>query len=269
MTEREYNELPGVRRSDLWLINDSPEKYLWATTHPEEPTPAMLFGSMAHKLVLEPGTFADEYAVAPPVDRRTKAGREEWERFTQEAAGKGIVTDDDFRRASEMAEKLRGTQAAAWLTGERERPFTWTDEATGEQCKIRCDVVHTAPDGTITVVDYKTAQDARTDAFNGALFRLGYHLQAYMYTEGVMRGLGLSERPDFLLIPQEKKPPYSMNMILIPGDSGAMRAGEETFRELIGILHGCRETGCWYGYTGAFSEPNEAVVPGWVNFGEE
>ena len=44
MTEKEYNEHPGVRRSDLWKISESPEKYLWAIQHPVGQSPALVFG---------------------------------------------------------------------------------------------------------------------------------------------------------------------------------------------------------------------------------
>ena len=29
MTESEYNSIEAVRRSDLWRMHESPEKYLW------------------------------------------------------------------------------------------------------------------------------------------------------------------------------------------------------------------------------------------------
>ena len=34
MTEREYNEAEGIRRSDLWKIEDSPEKFKYNLEHP-------------------------------------------------------------------------------------------------------------------------------------------------------------------------------------------------------------------------------------------
>ena len=54
MTEREYNEANGVRRSDLWRMNDSPEKYKYFLDNPPESTPALVFGSACHKMILEP-----------------------------------------------------------------------------------------------------------------------------------------------------------------------------------------------------------------------
>ena len=80
MTEKEYNEALGVRRSDLWRMHESPEKYLWFLEHPEPDTPALIFGSLAHKALLEPDGLPDEFAVAPSVDRRTNEGKAAWKK---------------------------------------------------------------------------------------------------------------------------------------------------------------------------------------------
>ena len=81
MTEREYNAAEGIRRSDLWRMEDSAEKFKYFLEHPVEQTPAMAFGSACHKMILEPGDFSNEYAVAPEINRRTNAGKAEWEQF--------------------------------------------------------------------------------------------------------------------------------------------------------------------------------------------
>lgn len=267
MTEREYNAAEGVRRSDLWRIGESPERYKWFLDHPEPETPALVFGAAAHKLILEPDGFDEEYIVAPNVDRRTKAGKEEWERFTARVEGKQIITTDDYLTICDMADKIKTVPyAAKLLKGEHEIAFFWTDADTGEKCKVKLDCL-TDVDGKLTVVDYKTAASAKTEVFNSKIFILGYHLQAFMYTEAIMQETGATERPDFIFIVQEKKAPYSVNLIRVTDD--VMTAGMDVFREYIGILHQCKETGYWYGYTGPFGEPNEAFLPGWMSLGEE
>ncbi|MBQ1302965.1 MAG: hypothetical protein IIY29_06450 [Firmicutes bacterium] len=39
MTEQEYNQAEGIRRSDLWKMEDSPEKFKYFLEHPEEMNP--------------------------------------------------------------------------------------------------------------------------------------------------------------------------------------------------------------------------------------
>lgn len=91
MTEREYRQAEGVSRSQLWRLTESPEKAKWAWEHPEEPTPALLFGQFVHKLVLEPETVDKEFIVAPTVDKRTKDGKAMWAEFMGLVDRKSVV----------------------------------------------------------------------------------------------------------------------------------------------------------------------------------
>ena len=275
MTEKEYNEHPGVRRTELWRIHESPEKYKWFKDHPEDPTQAMLFGTVVHKLLLDRDTFDNEFAVLPDVDKRTKAGKELMEAFTAENAEKTLISSDMLTQAMDMLERVYTdpyTNRLMSSEGMNEHSVFWKDPDTGLDCKVRFDRVCYLPDRDEEhplIIDYKTASDGRTDVFNHVMFKLGYHLQAFMYTEGAMKSFGLKERPDFLFVVQEKKPPYSLNYILVPGDSAVMRAGEDIFRESLGTLKQCMEMDHWYGYAGPYGEPNEAYLPGYMSLGDE
>ena len=267
MTEKEYNAAPGVRRSALWRMHESPEKYKWFLDHPEPATPALIFGSAVHKLLLEPLDFENEYAVAPPVDRRTKAGKETWEQFVSGISEKTVITQDDFDTMCGMVEKAQSVPFVKnLLEGKHEVPLFWTDEDTGLECKVKLDIL-TEIDGRMTIVDYKSTANAKTEIFNNKMFTLGYHLQSYMYTEGAMKALGLAERPDFIFIAQEKTAPFALNLIQVTED--VMLAGMDCFREYMGTLKKCMDTGYYWGYTGIYGEPNEAFLPGWMQMGEE
>lgn len=265
MNEREYNAAEGVRRSDLWKINDSPEKFKYAIDNPDDsdPSPALVFGQAAHKMLLEPLDFSNEFAIRPEgIDRRTKEGKEEWNRFLGEAEGKTIITMDDYVTIRGMADKAMSVQKVEeLLDGRKEVPFFWADPDTGVKCKVKLDCL--AYDGeTPVVVDYKTAKSARTEDFQRDCYKYGYHLQAAMYTEAVMKCLGLAERPKFKFIVQEKDAPYSINVVSVTDD--VMMYGLDTFRELIGIYHECDEMGVWPGYMGAFGQENELGLPAWL-----
>ena len=270
MTEREYNEAEGVRRSDLWMMRESPEKYLWAKIHPDaESSPALVFGAMVHKLMLEHETFIQEYAIAPAVDRRTKDGKAAWQEFLDAAESRTVITVDDYARAADMVEAVHNHPIADRLIngiGEHEKALFWTDPDTGIKCKARIDAL-VGRGKDMMVVDYKTAADAKTDVISRKIFQYGYHLQAWMYTEAVRINYGMKERPPFVLVVQEKKPPYSVNVIRVTDEVTAV--GGDEFRLYIGMLHQCEETGYYYGLNGPFDEMNEAYLPGWVSVGDD
>lgn len=90
MTEKEYREHPAISRSELWKFRESPQKFKYAKEHPPEPTPALLFGQVFHKLALEPETFSEEFIAAPEIDRRTKDGKAAWQEFCRRRKARAL-----------------------------------------------------------------------------------------------------------------------------------------------------------------------------------
>ena len=260
MTEKEYRSHPAISRSELFKISESPEKFKYCREHPEEPTPALIFGQLLHKVVLLPDMIWDDFIVAPNVDRRTKAGKEEYAAFLEEAKDKVVVTSDMMTQALEMASALSGNEfAQKLLDGEKEKEFFWSDDMTGEDCKCRVDCLTEVGENLI-VVDLKTTDCAETEAFTRSAIKYGYDLQAAMYSDGVEKNTG--RKPLFVFIAIEKKPPYAVN--IMQADELFIRRGYDRFRELIGIYHDCKQTDNWYGYLGKFNQINNLALPVWL-----
>ena len=263
MNEREYNEAEGVRRSDLWKMEDSPEKFKYFLEHPVEQTPAMAFGSACHKMILEPDTFGLEYATAPQVDRRTKEGKAMWEAFCNDNAGKTILSPDDVSTMEEMETALIRCQLAKkllWGKGESEVPYFWTDPETGEKCKVKADRIVTY-NRRKYIVDYKTTMTADTFHFNSEIWKRGYFFQAGMYAEGWKIANRKKKLPGFLFVAQEKKPPYSVNVIEVSEE--VMGAGIAKFHQLMDKYHQCKVLDQWPGYLNG-NVPNDAYLPTWM-----
>lgn len=242
-----YDNIPAVRRSDLWELRKSPLHYYYAVTHREQETPAMAFGSAAHKFILEPESFWSEYALAPEVDRRTKDGKAVWNQHLKELdeAGKSSLKIEDYEVIQDMDRAVMENPTAAALlkTGRHEVPIEWTDFITGEPCKCRPDCL-TEYQGRKYIVDYKTTTSCEDRAFEHSCRMYGYKLQAAMYTEGVFQTE--LENYQFAFVAQEKKPPYAVRVYFC--DPGFVEEGMDLFRELIGIYHECKEAGEWPGY---------------------
>lgn len=260
MTEKEYRSHPAISRSALWRMHDSPEKFKYYRDNPPEPAPALLFGQVVHKLLLQPEDFDSEFVVAPEVDRRTKDGRAAWNDFLTASGGKGVITLDMYQTALEMTEKARtAPYVAKLLNGQREVPFFWTDEMTGEECKCRVDVITDIGENLI-IVDYKSCNDASTDGFMRDTVKYGYDLQAAVYSEGVEKNTG--RKPLFVFIAQEKQPPYAVN--ILQSDEPFVKHGYDLFREYLGMYHYCRTTDNWFGFMGRDGIINNLSLPAWM-----
>lgn len=260
MTEAEYRNHPAVSRSELWRIRESPQKFMWFKQNTPAPTPALLFGQVFHKLVLELDDFGMEFAVGPECDRRTKAGKLEWADFQMESQDKTIVPAEMFRQAEAMRDAVMAVPfAKKLLEGRTEIPFFWRDSFTGEECKCRVDCLNESLSHPI-VVDLKSTTDASTEAFTKSAINYGYDFQAAMYSEGVEANI--MQKPLFVFIAVEKEPPYAVN--ILQADELLLRRGENLFRELLGTYHDCKVSGNWYGYLGKHNQINNLALPSWV-----
>lgn len=260
MTDKEYRQHEGISRSALWKLRESPEKAKYAWEHPEPPTPALLFGQAVHKLILEPDTFDDEFAVAPNIDRRTKDGKAAYNAFCESLGNRQAITLEQYETAVEMRNMaIHAPFVEKLLQGEHEKPFIWTDELTGEVVKIRLDNLGDLND-TPMIVEYKTTEDASTDGFIGSAIKYGYDFQAAMACEAVEVVTG--KKPIFVFIAQEKKPPYSVN--ILQADELFIKHGYDIFRELLGIYHECKTSGVWWGYLGAYNIINNLALPSYL-----
>lgn len=242
-----YESNEGIRRSDLWLINKSPLHFRYAMDHEREETPALLFGRAAHSMILTPECFGLDYEIAPDVDRRTKAGKAEYQDFLDycEECGKEPISAKDAEIIKKMHTAICQSEQAYKLltTGEHEKEFYWTDDMTRERCKCKVDCI-TEYNGLPYVVDYKTTDSCEDGHFERTARKYGYQFQAGMYCEGVFQNT--LEEHRFAFVAQEKTEPYAVRVYLC--DPEWVHRGYDKFRELIGIYHRCKETGNWYGY---------------------
>ena len=260
MTEKEYREHPAISRSELFKIRESPEKFKYYQENPEKPTPSLVFGQLFHAMALQPETVADLFAVTPNVDRRTKAGKEEFAKFEAEADGKTVVTADMYQQAQEMCEALNKDEfVKKLLKGEKEKTFFWDDDLTGERCKCRTDCLTEIGDNLV-VVDLKSTENAETEAFMRSAIKHGYDFQSAMYSKGVEVNTG--KKPLFVFVAIEKTAPYAIN--ILQADELFIRRGYDLFREYIGIYHDCKQTDNWYGYLGKYNQINNLALPAYL-----
>ena len=239
-----YYENPAVNKSTLWWLRKSPAHFQWARTAETPDTPAMRFGRAVHSAILTPSEYLDSYVVFTG-DRRTKAGKEEYQALVD--SGAEILSEDDAETIREM---MKACTDSVFNGCEFEKELFWTDPDTGVSCKGRLDAVRHG-----AVIDYKTTTDASTDGFTREAIRYGYDLQAAMYLVAAKaNGYGDCE---FWFVAQEKSTPYAVNVIKA-GDAFLDR-GRWLMLDLLTKYKECAEKDEWPGYG-----TNELIIPEWA-----
>jgi hypothetical protein len=265
MNNADYHAHSAVSKSHLDQVARSPLHYWARYLDPNrivpEPTPAMAIGSAVHTHVLELDQWDARYVSAPDgIDRRTKAGKAEWEAFTTAATGRTVLPKADADLVMRMAHSVFTHPAAAMLLalpGKAETTHMWTDAATGLQCKCRPDWL--TDDGRL-LVDLKTTEDAGR-GFAKSIATWRYHVQASWYLDGVEQATGT--RPEqFLFLCVEKKAPYAV--AVYAADAEMIAAGAQTAARDLDVLATCKAANAWPGY----SDQIEPIsLPPWMRPG--
>ena len=245
MTQSEYRAYPAISRSDLMKFKKSPLHYKYAKENPEEEqSPALVFGSAAHKYILERDDFESEFAVAPNVDKRTKEGKAIWAEFVENSGDRMVISIDDFEKIQDMAAAIDAHPIANDLIkGQHEVSLFWTDAETGEECKVRPDCIHEYGNGVV-IVDYKTTTSCEDGAFEKSCRKYGYKMQSGMYREGYFQNF--FEDAGFAFIAQEKEAPYAVRVYFCTEEY--LSEGYDEYRALLGLYHECRVDNNYPGY---------------------
>jgi hypothetical protein len=213
----EYRQMAGLSKHELDNFAVAPSYYIHRKGQEWKPSRSMELGTLIHSLVLEGRC---DYAVGPEVDRRTKAGKEEWQLFCENNIGKVIVTRDEANIINGCLDACAPLmEHCAYDDDDIETSIFW--ERDGVKCKGRPDMIAII-NGETCIVDLKTI--AGISNFESSFNRFRYDVQAAWYQYGYNAATGnLRDRPPgfwFLVVDTEA-----------PHLAQFMRAGSEILEQ--------------------------------------
>ncbi len=284
ISNEQYHRGPGVSKSGLDLIAQSPAHFIENRRNPKPSTEAMNFGTALHTLILEPEKFDAEYVaepmyaparptpkmnadiaegkkVKPDIARRVSF----WAQWEADNEGKTPLASykhgDDpvwkpgaWCQLQNMAKAVREHPTASILLnlddGKAEESFYWVDKGTGKLCRCRTDFRNMAHNGM--VVDLKSTNDASYHGFSKSVGDFRYFVQDAFYMDG-LRACG--EFPAaFVFVAVEKLPPYGVGVYVL--DKEAKWIGAETYRTNLELYARCHKEDIWPAYPTDIRELN-------------
>ena len=245
LPERDYHAINRVSNSYLSRLAECPA----AAKVPREDSPQMAFGRALHSYVLDGAEkFRGSHIVAPAADKRTKAGKEEWEAFVKLSEGKELLTKEDSDTIFTMSNAIHAHPVARNLLSEgaREVSVLWTDPFSGMDCKARIDMPIA---GLSTLIDLKTTKDASPKGFQRAIMNYGYYRQGAFYLDGINAHQNLTgvSYDLFAFIAVEKEPPHRVEVYTLSQDF--LNFGRTEYRMLMDLESKCRFNNEWPHYT--------------------
>lgn len=241
-----YHAGPGVSKSQLDDIADTPAIYLWRKNAPvdTEKTKSLDTGTAFHCRVLEPEEFSKRFIIAPEFNRRTSAGKEEEKTFLEECArtGRTVLTAEEGRKIELMYQSVMALPLGQWLVesaGYAESSVYWEDPETGILCRCR-------PDKIIPefhwIMDVKTTADIQR--FRTAYYDYRYHVQDAFYSDGYRAQF--DEIPTFVFLVASTTAEcgrYPVEIFMMGED--AKLAGQREYRRNLQTLAECLNNDEW------------------------
>lgn len=262
MTNAEYHARSEISKSDLDLLAKSPYllKLKKDGLYKSEATPSQILGSAVHKLVLEPNDFINEFAIEPDLDKRTKDGKAEFEKFVSENQGKMILKADIFETAKIISECVLNMQGTANFLKDGKAEQSYFSEFDGIKVKCRPDFYN---ENLGLIVDLKTTSDGSPNGFMKSIANFNYHIQTAFYSD-IMQSLGKKVNK-FLFIAVETKEPYLVGFYEL--DLAGIEKGRERYKELLNLWKWCVENNNYFQYgdfkDGKFNPVKTLNLPTW------
>lgn len=243
MSNRDYHAAPGISKTALDNINESPLYFRYRLEMPLEVKESLIFGSAYHCLWLEDEPFDSLFYITETQPRSPK----------MDALGRWPISEANLSKIKLMLGRLAQHKRAPSLKmGLREVSFFWTDPETGILCKCKPDTLLL----TGIVNDNKTTTDVDSRAFSDTIFKRRYQVQGAFILDGVRLALeqsgqdiGLERAPDtFVLTAQEKEAPF--DILCRPLGPTSIVQGEELYKKDLETYARCVQDDVWPGKDG-------------------
>ena len=243
---------PHLSFSALKAFEKSPNHFLAyeaAKDQTRTASPAMLFGSLVHCMVLEPLEVQHRYAEAPKCDRRTKAGKEQFAEFSDKVEDRGleVITSQDWQRAENCAASIISNPTYGRIFDQATTEVEINSEISGFKFRAFVDLV--LAEGA-ACGDLKTTRDASPRSFQRTMYTELYHVQAALYC-------ALTGADNFYIVAAESMPPH--NVVVYEIDDAALEAGREKLAEIVNAFD------AWDGAPASYSQGLEILhLPPWA-----
>ena len=250
-----YCRIKAVNASSLMNFKKSPKHYQHSLTRERIDSDALRIGRACHTATLEPDQFLREYVLWSGGRRYGK----EWDYFRESAEGRNqtVLREQDYNLALKVRDSVRGHEAAmrylSHKAGEAEVSFVWNRQTGNriQRCKGRTDWLCDA------IVDLKTTRSVEASPFARDAAKLGYHMRAAFYQDGVKAVTGATL--PVVLIAVEKSPPFDCAVYRVPDD--ALGVGRAEYQDLLDRLADCVEEDRW---PGVVETEQHLEFPAWI-----
>lgn len=257
MPDEEYFALEAANNSGLKDMTRSPAHFQHRKKNPKPESPQMKAGKCLHTAILEPEKFLDRYAILPPSaplppTEKMRANPKPtpeiyeridfWDNWELLNANKEIIKGENAGEYLEIGNLIRNHPELALFfeSGKAEQVILANDPQTGVLCKCKPDHM-TRVSGSNIVIELKSTDDCRPDAFTRTAYNFGYFQASAFYQDVMSWSIGA---PDlYLIVAFEREAPYGIKIYEVAEDD--VERGRRQYRSALDLYAYCLETNEW------------------------
>lgn len=234
------------RDYSTWLSSTDLRKLLRSPAHyrapSASPSQAQEIGTLVHECVLEPDMWKACRRSSPKIDRRTKEGKAlaEWQAAQELEHGIKFVSEDLFEQCEAIARSVHSSVGSTRLLADGVAELSGFTTLLDTNIRIRPDYLKDD-----VIVDLKTCQDARPEAFIRSIFQYGYDVQCSLYLSAAEAIDG--KKRDFMWIAVEKEAPYGV--CVYQASQEVITRGRQLYEQAIRTYVDCSTWDIWPSYT--------------------
>jgi len=182
--------------------------------------------------------FFTNFAVCPKLDKRTKVGREYYEKFEQDNKGKTVIEDSEMTVVVAAAESARKNKTLTNLISNSyyELSCYTQDEKTGLNLKMRPDSMAKKKS---LIVDIKSCLDSSAKEFKRSVYKHEYSISAAYYCDFL-------KRENYIFAAVEKEAPFQVSLYSLNDDM--IQYGREQYRTGLDLLKWSQDNSYWCDY---------------------
>ena len=247
ITQEEYRKMDGISSSVLkkLLISDAHLDFVLKNGWPK--TDSIILGSAVHSFLLEPDKFP--YQRVPEFYKRAYNGHRagdpkldetgrEIEMLMHSSDSSLDIKGESLKKYDAMIRSVAECEEASYMI--KLKQFveeSFFIDYMGLTLKVRCDFIYVDDLGRKWIVDIKTIGGSfdlpsKSDSFSRDMLKLGYDVQAYMYTEVIKNFIPDIYGFKFLCI--DAKVPSGVKIYnIIPGESEWYELGGYRFHDAL------------------------------------
>lgn len=277
MPAAKYHAMAGASSSQLRAIWQATPAHFKAAQEDHEVTPAMMMGTFAHALILEPTAPLPSICIRPDFYNQklkefqsgdVKPDGEDWKDWsgnsafckaflkTRKEAGCLVLKRSEHDAVLGMAKSAAAhPDSGPILTAGRSEVSmrVWSEE---HQVWVKCRL-DWVPDRSSYIADIKTTVSASERDFEKKATNEGLHMQAALYLAVWNALCGADDaRTGFRFIAVENTPPYAVNVF--EASQEFIARGTRDFASALAIYSKCVRENNWPAYAPGIKELNMA-----------